>query len=288
VEFRRRGAADARGRGASRAPIGVCEWSSALAVAYGESHLPVGRTRSMARSTSRIGSAFSFAMAFVAAISLAAPALACWDGMAAAGQRVDVSVWRDASWRPETAQSMATWITRLDALIPEGTTVTILNQSIMCDGPACPESVFGLEEPVSGDMPSAFAVTAKMLKVSPAVRARAASLTSSVYTVQVYAGAKKGALAEREHIHALADELEVGLSGFYVEGGFPAIHPVAHIVREGDTYRVVVGAHRTIANARIAVDALSAKGVKGVKGFVRTMPPGTTFDEPVSSSGGEG
>jgi hypothetical protein len=237
--------------------------------------------------TSRLAAAATGA-AFIAAACFSTPALACWDGMAASGEGIHVSLWRSASWRPDTARHMAIWITRLEALVPAGTTVSVMNQTIMCDGPACPADLGGIPdldgvpEPSRVDMASVFDATAKMLRVSPAERARAASLSSSLYTVQVYAGARKGALAERERVHALRDESELDLSGFYTEGGFPAVHPVAHILADGGTYRVVVGAHRSIAEATRAADALAAVGVKA---FVRPMPTGTSYDEPVSSNG---
>ncbi len=226
------------------------------------------------------------ALAFGAlAAVLPARAQACFDGLSATGEGVRIIQVQEAQWDPATARRMASWVTRLEALVPARTTIEITNGSVSCEGDGCANPAW-IDLP-SGDMVQAFAATADLVGADAASIARAGRLTSSVFTVQVYAGSRKGALAMRERIHALDVAALGDLAGFYSEGGFPAVHPVAHVLHdpsEGtDTHRVVVGVHRRVGEAREIVPILRAAGFPG---FARPLPEGIAVDEPVQSDAG--
>lgn len=228
--------------------------------------------------------------ALVAAAVLAAstllvtPAAACWDGVAAGGRGISINLWQDASWSPSQARHLASWVRRFEALVPAaGAHVEVMNGHVHCDGDACSDTAW--VEIGRGDLGQAFAATPRLLGVSPAAVARARSLPASVYTVQVFAGAERGARGARDRVHAVRDEHDMDLAGFYTVGGFPAVHPVAHILRDGTDrgapFRVVVGAHLSREEAEAAAAELRAHGVAS---FVRALPDLPTFDEPFVSA----
>src|SRR5687767_13285573 len=66
-------------------------------------------------------------------------AAACWDGIAVSTDKVIVAIEGDERWSPEQARHWATWIARIDALVPEGKTLSITHGYVeVCElGASC-------------------------------------------------------------------------------------------------------------------------------------------------------
>jgi hypothetical protein len=245
-------------------------------------------------AANRRGPLAAAALVAAAALAHAPPTVACADGAGARGQRSSIVLWTEsASWRPATARSLAVWLRRLDALVPEGNAIHVVNETVTCEGPRCIEPSLGAGRL---DLRSAFDTAARLVRSPASEVARARGLGGPVHTVQVFAGGERGARAARDRVHAARDAARLDLAGFYEEGdvsslhgaaGVPTVLPVAHIVRErsaeGALHRVVVGAHLT---PQEAADAAATLRAAGIAAFPRLMPAGEAFEEPVFSSAG--
>lgn len=205
------------------------------------------------------------------------PAAACWDGFAAGAGNVSIRQGGDDQWHAEKARELAAWLPRIDALLPADTHLEsehgLVSLVPSAGGPAIAEARW-----TSGKLADLFTVVAR---VAPGARARIAKGHAIVpFTVQVLgvrdprrAAAFADALNERSD----RDEL-VPSVGFYSAGGFPAIHPVAHVLeapKAGDDddlppplTRVVVGSYLDAASAQVTAAALTAHGIPA---FVRVL-----------------
>ena len=152
-----------------------------------------------------------------------ATASACWDGLAAGGDGVSISLWQDASWNPARARQMAVWVTRLEAIVPADTSIEIMNGSLSCGGAGCPDGAFLEVRP--GDLAHAFDAAAKLFGTPRAAAARAKSLPSSLFTVQVFAGAEPGARGARDRVPCPARRARAGSLGLLHRGRLPGDSP---------------------------------------------------------------
>ncbi len=220
-------------------------------------------------SVSRKRWAAGLVVAATAGVAGPSPAEACYDGYEANVRKASASVGDDARWDPDVARSVATWLTRIDALLPDGVSVIVYPWGVECEGPACAEA----HHDVKGGFATAFAVTARNVGASPGTVRRARALGSEPVTIQVYAGAWQSARALAARIGEQQPE-DAAWTGFYDAGGFPAFRPAAHVVRatlpDGSVvHRVVVGAFLTVADAQGAQASLSA--ATGLQSFVRPL-----------------
>ena len=204
------------------------------------------------------------------------PAAACWDGFAAGTGRVSIRQAGDDQWHAERARELATWLPRIDALLPADMQLEsehgLVSVSPSAGGPAIAEARW-----TSGRLADLFMVVAR---VTPGARARIAKGHAIVpFTVQVLGvrdPRRAAAFAEALNERSDRDEL-VPSVGFYSAGGFPAIHPVAHVLaapKAGDDdlapplTRVVVGSYLDAASAQVTATALKAHGIPA---FVRVL-----------------
>lgn len=193
----------------------------------------------------------------VLAILLApSSALACWDGTYAVVGDVELMDF-DIGWSPERAREVATWLGRLDALLPDG---AVLRLEF---GHATLELPDGrtLEPAWSGrSFPELFRAVAAAVSAPAATAGAARSLATPVFTVQT------GAFTTRDAAERFAASLaDRGEHGFFETGGFPADNPTAHVIEAAGAYRVVVGAFVD----RTAAQALAT--TLGGAAFVRTL-----------------
>lgn len=222
------------------------------------------------------------ACASLAALTLGAPATAsaCWDGVSIGTERMTLSIPTDvdrAEWTAERARSYAKWAGRLDALIPEGKTVSVeFGWITICDVAAdsCTEHHIMWEDDY---LPNLFEILADATEASNAKIMAARRLNTKPLTVQVAASSSLyGAEALAERIN----EQMLGLNGFLDIGGFPAINDDAHVVEsyKGDrvTYHVVVGSFLERDKAKKAADTLEHD--LGLKTLVRTLDQSSVED----------
>lgn len=219
---------------------------------------------------------------------LALPADACWDGYASTVGDVTFQRASDpAAWRADDAWYATQWAARLDALLPEGVTLDVMNTYVSCDGAAACDTV---PEALGSDDPSKlFGALAQAFGRSWKERAAALATTQRVYTVQVFAGAPAAARRERARLLALAAEGTIdaeGDRGFFEAGGFPAENPSVHAIRDrddADLVRVVVGTYPSATAAREAARKLELAHIPNV---IKELPRGQALDEPSSSARG--
>jgi hypothetical protein len=228
----------------------------------------------------------SLVVAVMVAVSGPSRAEACYDGYEANVRNAAASVGFGSVWHPEVARHVATWLTRVDALLPAGVTVTVYPWSVECEGKACATTSVALD--VRAGFKAAFAATARNVGADARTMRRAGALAADPVTVQVYAGSQQTAraIAERISNHQPGgeagenwvgspdDEGAANWSGFYEAGGFPAFRPAAHVVRatlpDGSVvHRVVVGAFLTVADAEVV--RASVEAATGARGFVRPL-----------------
>ena len=171
-------------------------------------------------------------------LSVPSPAHACWDGTYATLGDVDLMS-SEVGWSPERVGELATWLRRIDAVLPDGAVAMVEFGDVsiqLPDGTA-------LEPAWDGrSLAGLFDVVAAAV-AAPADRVRVArSLVTPVYGIQV------GAFSSGAAAEAFAASV-TGEHGFVEVGGFPADNPVAHVIEVGGTYRVVIGAFVDRASA---------------------------------------
>ena len=221
-----------------------------------------------------------------AALGMPENAQACWDGHQATVGRATATMQPDATWTPEVARRAATWLTRIDALLPPDTSVTLYPWGFDCDGAACASSWVDR----SLGYADAFDAIASHVGASPDTVRRARSLRAEPVGVQVFAGSERAARAVAERIEAALSPDGSFTVGFYDAGGYPAPHPLAHVVRArlpggAVVYRVLVGAFLRVDQAQPALAAVEAGA--GLRGFVRPLAEaGSPIDR--AAEGGEG
>jgi hypothetical protein len=203
------------------------------------------------------------------------PAEACWDGYSASVGHVAIAQAGDGEWRRDEALALAEWMTKTDAMLPPHVELSSEHGHIELREE-------GLAEPIaegtwSGrDVRDLFKKTGELLGARRVVDARRASTmrVGTPYTVQLLA-VKSRASAERFATATNTRDEPLDLKGnFYSAGGYPAIHPVAHVLdadpngpRDGLT-RVVAGAFLDEQSARAAAADL---GKQGVAAFARPL-----------------
>ncbi|MDB4995601.1 MAG: hypothetical protein JWM74_3033, partial [Myxococcaceae bacterium] len=165
---------------------------------------------------------------------------------------------------------LAEWMTKTDAMLPPHVELVSEHGQIQLREE-------GLSEPIalgtwSGrDVRELFKKAGQLLGARRVVDARRASTMTvgAPYTVQLLA-VKSRSSAERFATATNGRAEPLDLKGtFYTAGGYPAIHPVAHVLdvdaagqRDGYT-RVVAGAFLDERSARAAAADLRKQGVAG-------------------------
>lgn len=198
---------------------------------------------------------------------------ACWVGYSAGVSGVHASVDEDlATWSPAQARHLATWLTRVAALLPPGVTLSVGLHVVptMCEGHGCsPASELDVDP---RDWPEIFERLASRYGSSPEARDRARWLDVEVLTLQVFAGSIRGASAAKQRVL----DLDEGFFGFYGTGAHPGTMHDAHVLVDGDVYRVVAGAYLNRSDAESARVRLARVGVRAI---VRRLPTLPTVDE---------
>lgn len=211
---------------------------------------------------------------FLAAITLpSTPAAACWDGHLAVVGGVTMSS-GGTSWSPERARELATWLSRIDALLSAGATLDIqFGYARLCSGGdrtgeegTCTEWQWD-----ERSLAALFRDVAQRTRASEDLVRTARATRRDVHVIQI------AAFRDRAQAEALAVRLAdtgIGEHGFYQAGGFPADNPVAHVLTMADAsgravHRVVVGAFVERSQAERVREALD--GELGVRGIVRAL-----------------
>ncbi|MGD0525898.1 MAG: SPOR domain-containing protein [Polyangiaceae bacterium] len=214
------------------------------------------------------------ALVVVSVVATARAAHACWDGYLAASARVAIGVPGDPEWSPARARDAATWLVRVEALLPRDVHVRAFDRDVWL----CRADADGRCDGSLGDgrfdgkrLVTLFRAVARLLRAGPAKVARARALRAHPVTVQVLASrdpARAEALAQR-----LNDEA-TGRRGFLDAGGFPSNNARAHVLDGRDArgaaiHRVVVGAFLHAADASDTLDEVGREA--GLRGLVRAL-----------------
>ncbi|MDI1433678.1 hypothetical protein QHF89_29535 [Polyangium sorediatum] len=239
--------------------------------------LAPGSVRSLMRSSLHAVLRPLLALGLAGLLSTATrDAAACWDGWYAEIGGVDIRRVLDvAEWNPEHARESARWGARIHALLPPGAALSIEWDEATCESDQGACGAVTTIAAGSEDLPAAFRAVAKVFQVPAAKVRKARALEPTLYTVQIFAGSKRRALAVKGHVAAL----DAGEHGFFVEGGFPATKQTAHVLRDPEArgpHRVIVGTFLRRKEAEAALVGLRAKGFGG---YVRTLPAGKAIDE---------
>lgn len=170
-------------------------------------------------------------------------AYACWDGVYASMGHVTLQQGENISWSVTDLENYALWLGRVNALLPPDGELAVEFGIAELD---CGEG--DVELTWNGSFPRLFHQVAAHCHATRAERAHAMSTITTLYTVQV------GAVENEAGANRLADDInarELGAHGFIEIGGFPANNPAAHVIPDGETHRVWVGAFldRTEAEA---------------------------------------
>lgn len=202
----------------------------------------------------------------VLSMAAAGPARACWDGEL--GTIGDVTYMGGrVGWDADRARELATWLARLDAVLPDDASLMIEWDFVsLCRDGACDDWRWD-----GRSFAALFREVSRRSGAAPASIRRARGLTTPVHTVQV------AALSDRARAEALAQritEAGAGAHGFYETGGFPADNPVAHVISGSDAqgrevHRVLVGAFVDRREATASRDRL--EGQLGLRGMVRAL-----------------
>lgn len=202
--------------------------------------------------------------ALVVAVSLVAfphRAHACWDGHYAHVGNVELMGGGEGEeWSAAQARELATWLGRIDALLPR-------------DGSGTVRVEWGTATVAIGEVETTFtwngrSMAALFRGVAAVTRADLAMVRAAMSTAMQVTTVEAAAFASRARAEALAAQIAAdgrGEHGFLEVGGFPAENPVVHIVEGADAgrrriFRVVVGAFVDVAEAervRVAVGASS-------------------------------
>jgi hypothetical protein len=226
----------------------------------------------------RASAALALSVLATVLVALPSAAHACWDGYA--GEIPHVSVGMQAgsrTWSPDTARELAQWLVRIDALRPQGHSVSAWDGAVrVCEERSGPRATSCLGDDHwdrwdgrtfwSMFRAVALAVGAKPVAVRAALQRKATPFTVQVAVGYDERGAR--ALARRFNQTHPADH------GFYEAGGFPADNDVVHVMADRDDegapiFRVVVGAYLTRAEAQATV--VRVRAAAGLQGFVRPL-----------------
>jgi hypothetical protein len=194
---------------------------------------------------------------------------ACWDGISVSSSKVQLGIESTAAWTPEQARYWATWIARIDALVPEGKSLSVMHGFVqICDdaGGECE----GVEASWDDSQPfTLFELTADLFEAKRATIHAARRTERAPLTVQIAASHD---LIAAEKLAMRINESELPLAGFLDVGGFPSSNAVAHVVEPvyyDGVYQVVVGAFLERSDADGALQVLASE--LDMHGFVRTL-----------------
>ena len=206
-------------------------------------------------------------LGLIAMLWTAGPARACWDGEALTVGDVTYTGGH-VGWDPDRARELATWLTRIDALLgPEAQLEVYWDGAVLQD----PRRGVVEWERDGRSLAALFREVALHSGASPEEVRRARTLAASPVTVQV------AAVSDRARAEQLAERITgsgAGEHGYYETGGFPADNPTAHVVTGADArgrtvHRVVVGAFVDRAHAEQVRDRLAEQ--LGLRGRVRLL-----------------
>lgn len=200
-------------------------------------------------------------------------ASACWNGVSASTGRAGVVQIGATTWSPERVRDYATWLRRIEAILPAGHTAWAPDPStVTLEGPdAHSEEDDDFETVDWRDPEGVFEAVVKLTKTKRKARRNALAIRADVYTVQIgaHSDAKKAeALAERTSHARSADE-----GFFHVEAS--AFHEgFAHVVAEREQsgqvlHKVLSGAFLDERHARVVASKLGRE--LGVDAFVRKL-----------------
>lgn len=206
-------------------------------------------------------------LAALVVINLPSTAHACSGGFEIATKRITLALEGEATWSPEDVRRWAKWAGRLDALVPDGKTLSAhLGEVEICDD-ASGACTLATQTWDNGDPLAIFELAADTLGASRKQIAHARRSVATPLTVQV---ATSHDLAAATKLAARVSDADLELSGFFDAGGFDGdAHVVESIGADTTTYQVVVGAFLDREAADAAVAELDAE--LGIRGFVRTL-----------------
>jgi hypothetical protein len=162
-------------------------------------------------------------------------------------------------WDPAVIREWATWMVRLDAVVPPNASLEAFGRSATLERQS---KTFDVEWQ---DLPELFERVAKLESDSGRVT-RARAMSTQVYTVQIFASATDAGAAR---IIERANEMEIEDDGFFRAGDHPARNPVAHGIDEARMHKVVIGA---FVDWRAAVRASRTIARQlGMPTFVRSL-----------------
>ncbi len=201
--------------------------------------------------------------AVTAALFIAQPSRACWDGAYVETARVTMTESQLGDrWTPALARNVGRWTARIEALLPENVHLTVQHGVIEICG-ADGDEDFGCVEPdaewTDGELSSLFEAVAQAIDVDPNQRQLAQRLKVRTRTVQLGSfSSRKGAQLLAMKASAALDDADIDLFGFLEVGSFPADNAHIHVVEDGQRFRVVVGAYLDPAEARLAARQIAA------------------------------
>lgn len=141
---------------------------------------------------------------------VAAPrkAAACWDGASASTARVGIVEIGEPTWSPARVRDYATWMRRIEALLPPGHTAGAPDtRTVTLDGPGeHSEEDDDFETVVWGDPEGVSEAVTKLTKTKRKARRRALAIRAEVFTVQL------AALADEKSAEALAERTRYAAS----------------------------------------------------------------------------
>lgn len=167
----------------------------------------------------------------------------------------------DTLWDAPTLRHHATWLGRINRLLPAGATV-ISEHGFVTVNVGGTSSEFTWND---GQYRTLFDNVARNVGASPIGIQSALRLETPVYVVQA------GAFVNETRARAQADAIsqgDIAEHGFYEAGGFPAINPTAHVV----TIRAKRTIHRVYVGAfvnRQEAEAIAKR--RGQGAFVREL-----------------
>jgi hypothetical protein len=229
--------------------------------------------RNHPETMSKLASVALLASASALVLTASSDASACWNGVSAHTERVGITEIEDApSWSPARVRDYATWMKRIEALLPAGHSVYTADPvTVHLDGAdEDSEDDDTYESGNWGDPEGVFDAVVKLTKTKKKARRRALAIKADVFTVQVGALADAKLADELVERTARAESVEEGF--FHVEWDERAGY--ANVVNEPDAkgrvlYKVVSGAFLDEREARVVATKLSRE--LGVAAFVRKL-----------------
>lgn len=222
--------------------------------------MPIPRRAPLPRPLAR-----ALAALCLLAAATPAPARACWDGLRASSERVEISVEAEAmEWTAGEPERYARALIRAEALLPDGVSAEAWFEAVTL----CPEAdPAGCTPPEEADGPEAIVrAVGALAGAAPEAVDAALGMDAPLWTVQI------GAWSEPAWAEHAAERLrrEGGPHGAVEVGGFPSLNDPSRLVRgEDGIYRVSAGTFLSRAEAERARERIAAD--LGVEGYVRPL-----------------